>query len=442
MVTLPEGFWTATNPAASPITDEISFEQHNMNRTLMQKGNAAHLAAVLSKHGVTGYNDVLGIFMRMSSTNMLERMPTIIAGLDANKPTSDPTNNHSWYFATDTMILYTVQNGVRIQALSQATVTSGGMPSRIDPDDPAEEGTSTSLARRDHQHQIITGTPSSITNFNSEGNADEFVRRDHRHHHGSNVHERGRALALNADKLGIDYNPASYTPDPSIAEADDADDLSAHLKGISDALNTISSAGVTSGGTPSRIDPDDPSEEGTSSVVARSNHQHQIVTGTPITIGTGNNEGSEDEFVRRDHRHAHGNNVHERNGLLQIDGDKLDIDFNPTNYTPDISIVEADHVDELSAHLKGIDDEIATIVGSITTNINSLIANAPGALNTLNELAAALNDDPNYSTTLMNLLNDKVDDSDIVNFKEIFTTTETDRPTGAGEGDIWGTREV
>ncbi len=40
----------------------------------------------------------------------------------------------------------------------------------------------------------------------------------------------------------------------------------------------------------------------------------------------------------------------------------------------------------------------------VTTQINALIDSAPGALNTLNELAAAIGDDANYSTTVTNLV--------------------------------------
>jgi hypothetical protein len=39
----------------------------------------------------------------------------------------------------------------------------------------------------------------------------------------------------------------------------------------------------------------------------------------------------------------------------EIDGDKLDIDWNPSTYTPDTSPSEADSVDNLTAHLTGID---------------------------------------------------------------------------------------
>jgi hypothetical protein len=43
--------------------------------------------------------------------------------------------------------------------------------------------------------------------------------------------------------------------------------------------------------------------------------------------------------------------------LNTIDGDKLDIDFTPTNYTP-TTTGEADDTDDLAAHLKGIDNAL------------------------------------------------------------------------------------
>jgi hypothetical protein len=44
----------------------------------------------------------------------------------------------------------------------------------------------------------------------------------------------------------------------------------------------------------------------------------------------------------------------------EMDGDKLDVDYTPTNYTPDDSPAEADHLDNLTSHLKGIDDALST----------------------------------------------------------------------------------
>lgn len=44
--------------------------------------------------------------------------------------------------------------------------------------------------------------------------------------------------------------------------------------------------------------------------------------------------------------------------------------------------------------------------------VSNLVDNAPGTLNTLNELAQALNDDPNFATTLTTLIGTKVDKID------------------------------
>ena len=45
----------------------------------------------------------------------------------------------------------------------------------------------------------------------------------------------------------------------------------------------------------------------------------------------------------------------------EIDGDKLDIDWNPTNYTPATAATFSDNVDNLTSHLKGIDDKLGTL---------------------------------------------------------------------------------
>jgi len=45
-------------------------------------------------------------------------------------------------------------------------------------------------------------------------------------------------------------------------------------------------------------------------------------------------------------------------GAFEIDGDKLDIDWNPSNYTPATTPAEASSVDNLTAHLYGIDQAL------------------------------------------------------------------------------------
>lgn len=59
-----------------------------------------------------------------------------------------------------------------------------------------------------------------------------------------------------------------------------------------------------------------------------------------------------------------------------IDGDKLDIDFTPSNYTPDATPSEADDVDDLAAHLKGIDTALSSSGGAMTLLADDLKASA------------------------------------------------------------------
>ncbi len=53
---------------------------------------------------------------------------------------------------------------------------------------------------------------------------------------------------------------------------------------------------------------------------------------------------------------------HIRLGNDPVDGDLIDIDYSPTDYTPIIaSGVGATHIEDLASHLKGIDQELGTI---------------------------------------------------------------------------------
>jgi hypothetical protein len=53
--------------------------------------------------------------------------------------------------------------------------------------------------------------------------------------------------------------------------------------------------------------------------------------------------------------------THIRAGDDEVDGDKLDIDWNPTNYVPTTDPSEVTSVDELTAHLAGVDGYLATL---------------------------------------------------------------------------------
>ena len=59
--------------------------------------------------------------------------------------------------------------------------------------------------------------------------------------------------------------------------------------------------------------------------------------------------------------------THISSGADEIDGDKLDIDFTPTSYTPDTTPPEVTIVDELSAHLAGLDEATRRGSGVVKT---------------------------------------------------------------------------
>jgi hypothetical protein len=71
---------------------------------------------------------------------------------------------------------------------------------------------------------------------------------------------------------------------------------------------------------------------------------------------------------------------HIRGGNDEIDGDKLDVDWDPSNYTPDTSPDEVDNVDHLTAHLKGIDDAIGSGGVSGLTDKQVLYGNSDGSI--------------------------------------------------------------
>ena len=56
----------------------------------------------------------------------------------------------------------------------------------------------------------------------------------------------------------------------------------------------------------------------------------------------------------------------------------------------------------------------AYVASEISTAINNLIDGAPGTLDTLNEIAAALNDDDSAYATLVGLINDQLDSSEVI----------------------------
>ncbi len=93
---------------------------------------------------------------------------------------------------------------------------------------------------------------------------------------------------------------------------------------------------------------------------------------------------------------------HIRGGADEIDGDKLDIDYSPAAYTPTVTPSEVTSAQELTAHLAGIDAELATHVGTHSlqgiydavagaTAGNIELDNARGPIEILDDPSSAIN---------------------------------------------------
>ncbi|MEO1035213.1 MAG: hypothetical protein AAFX44_06590 [Pseudomonadota bacterium] len=79
------------------------------------------------------------------------------------------------------------------------------------------------------------------------------------------------------------------------------------------------------------------------------------------------------------------------------------------------SLLDADLLDgqEAAAFAQAVhthaSTQITDFTAAVQTIVNATIDGAPGALDTLNELAAALGDDPDFATTVTNLINGRAD---------------------------------
>ena len=77
---------------------------------------------------------------------------------------------------------------------------------------------------------------------------------------------------------------------------------------------------------------------------------------------------------------------------------------------------------------------------SVTTQINNLVDSAPGALNTLNELAAALNDDAEFSSTITNSLAAKATAASLTSTNTAIRLLVSDRLQVANASTLYATK--
>jgi hypothetical protein len=187
----------------------------------------------------------------------------------------------------------------------------------------------------------------SIDTAGAEG---RFVSKDSIELHAGD-HVSGAVDELDGDVLDIDWNPTNYTPTVAPAEVTSVDELTAHLAGIDTALGTVGA---------DTKDVKVSANDTTAGFLLGKLIAEATADGAPVSwveIGDG---GDEDL-------------------ALSLDGDVLNIDFTPANYTPDVTAPEASDVDDLAAHLKGIDTVLASAVGDEKAGV-SANDTAPGYL--------------------------------------------------------------
>lgn len=262
--------------------------------------------------------------------------------------------------------------------------------------------------------EVVKGNDSRLTDSRSPSS------------HASS-HIKGGTDSIDADKLQIDVSFSTISADTSDPNVTDSDHLGAILKGID---NTLTSSGsytdenardaigtALSGGDTNSINctPDDAADTISLDVQRKSvglvaNSQGSLgedSQGLFVNLGTTSDKaasGQDARFPTADEKAAlqgtdgspSGSNKyvtdndarltdsrspsshassHSRSGSDPIDGDTIDIDWNPSNYTPSTNPTEVTNEDELTAHLYGIDQALASRVlntwGVSGTNISA-----------------------------------------------------------------------
>ena len=240
------------------------------------------------------------------------------------------------------------------------------VPDIIQPDDSAAAGSAGVAARRDHTHGIVCAAPASPSvslSASAEGSGTSFARADHAHQLDQSIeatwtgiHTFGNEVIFDTDtgndplwitRVGTQTQAAKiFISDSKLVIESIQDEPTGGFAGM--RLRCGSQAGQApnfiisdyrSGSDVERFHLD--MDTGNISIVG-----DFALDGNDIT-----NVGTVDGVDVSDH-----DSRHERAGADQIDGDHLDIDWNPTNYTPDASPAEAGSVNDLAAHLKGLDD--------------------------------------------------------------------------------------
>ena len=235
---------------------------------------------------------------------------------------------------------------VRMAAASGAGLTGGGATVlAVDPAALITGGT----AEVDADQLDIDYTP---TNYTPTTTPTEVTSVDHLSAHLAGINAALASITgtIDGDTIEIDWNPSNYTPATTPAEVTTIDQLTAHLYGIDQELNTVATAVRTAGN--GLVDNGIALDVNVSTGLELSGDAVRMAAAS----GAGLTGGGATVLAVDPTALITG-------GTAEVDGDQIDIDFTPSNYTPATTPAEVTSVDHLSAHLYGIDQQLAAATG-------------------------------------------------------------------------------
>jgi hypothetical protein len=171
----------------------------------------------------------------------------------------------------------------------------------------------------------------------------------------ASTHIRGGSDQINGDLIDIDFSPIYYTSSISLVSSH-IEHLASHLQGIDDAIGT--KASITHASTHIRGGSDQIDGDLIDIDFSPINYTSSIApTSTHIEHLASHLKGIDNTLGNRaSSSHA---STHIRGGSDQIDGDLIGIDFSPTYYIPTTSSVSTNTA-HLASHLLGIDNSLST----------------------------------------------------------------------------------
>lgn len=182
----------------------------------------------------------------------------------------------------------------------------------------------------------------------------------------ASTHITGGSDEIDGDKLDITYSPSNYTPSTTPSEADNLDNLTAHLYGIDQELDNFAAsvhAGRHIRGGDDEIDGDKLDIDWNPSYYTPATTPAQVTNADELTAhlyGVDQEINTINTAVSGKASTSHAS-THVRNGSDELDADTLNISWSPANYTPATTPTEVTSASELTAHLYGIDQELSSL---------------------------------------------------------------------------------